>query len=147
MNTNNQKQYTVASLGELPKIAAQFIHDWGEHRLVALVGEMGAGKTTFVKTICDYLGVEDAVSSPTFSIVNEYTTAQGDTLYHFDFYRINEEQEALDFGVEEYWESGAFCFMEWPQKVESILPDDVLEVKIEEKDKGIRIITVGNYYN
>ncbi|MBS9767406.1 MAG: tRNA (adenosine(37)-N6)-threonylcarbamoyltransferase complex ATPase subunit type 1 TsaE [Flavobacteriaceae bacterium] len=137
------KQYKVNSLADLPKVAEQFMTDFSEHRLFALIGEMGAGKTTFVKAICDYLGVEDAVSSPTFSIVNEYTTAENDTLFHFDFYRLNDEQEALDFGVEEYFDSGEFCFMEWTEKIPSLLPEESVEVKIEEIDGGVRLITVG----
>ncbi len=136
-------QYKVNSLEDLPKVAEQFMRDFSEHRLFALIGEMGAGKTTFVKAICDYLGVEDAVSSPTFSIVNEYTTAQNDTLFHFDFYRLNDEQEALDFGVEEYFDSREFCFMEWTEKIPSLLPKESVEVKIEEIDGGVRLITVG----
>ncbi|PID88500.1 MAG: tRNA (adenosine(37)-N6)-threonylcarbamoyltransferase complex ATPase subunit type 1 TsaE [Bacteroidia bacterium] len=136
-------QYKVSSLADLPKVAGQFMTDFSEHRLFALIGEMGAGKTTLVKAICDYLGVEDAVSSPTFSIVNEYTTAQNDTLFHFDFYRLNDEQEALDFGVEEYFDSGEFCFMEWTEKIPSLLPEESVEVKIEEIDGGVRLITVG----
>ncbi len=137
------KQYKVNSLADLPKVAEQFMTDFSEHRLFALIGEMGAGKTTFVKAICDYLGVEDAVSSPTFSIVNEYTTAENDTLFHFDFYRLNDEQEALDFGVEEYFDSGKFCFMEWTEKIPSLLPEESVEVKIEEVEDGARLITVG----
>lgn len=141
---NESVVYKITCLSELPKFAAQFIKDWESHNLIALVGEMGVGKTTFVKAICEVLGVEDVVSSPTFSIVNEYTTAIGDVLYHFDFYRIEEEQEALDFGVEEYWDSGALCLMEWTEKVESLLPEDILHVKIEELEEGVRKITVRN---
>ncbi len=137
------KQYKVNSLADLPKVAEQFMADFSKQRLFALIGEMGAGKTTFVKAICDYLGVEDAVSSPTFSIVNEYTTAENDTLFHFDFYRLNDEQEALDFGVEEYFDSGEFCFMEWTEKIPSLLPEESVEVKIEEIEGGVRLITVG----
>ncbi|PVX52242.1 tRNA threonylcarbamoyladenosine biosynthesis protein TsaE [Balneicella halophila] len=136
------KTYRANSLEGLLEVADKFLQDWGEHKLVTLIGEMGAGKTTFVKAICDVLGVEDAVSSPTFSIINEYTTANGETLFHFDFYRINDEQEALDFGVEEYWESDAYCYMEWPEKVENILPEDILEVRIKEETDGTRLISV-----
>ncbi len=139
------KQYKAHSLEELKVVAQKYIRDFSERKLVALIGEMGAGKTTFVKAICDVLGVEDSVSSPTFSIVNEYTSAQGETLFHFDFYRIDDEEEALDFGVEEYFDSDAFCFMEWPEKIESLLPEVLLKVKIEEQGNGSRIITVSEY--
>ncbi len=139
------KQYKAHSLEELKVIAQKYIQDFSERKLVALIGEMGAGKTTFVKAIGEVLGVEDTVSSPTFSIVNEYTSAKGETLFHFDFYRIDDEEEALDFGVEEYFDSGAFCFMEWPEKIESLLPEVLLKVKIEEQVNGSRIITVAEY--
>lgn len=128
----------------MPTVAAQFVQDWGSCKLVALEGEMGAGKTTFVKAVCAVLGVQDLVSSPTFSIVNEYTTAAGKPFFHFDFYRIDSEEEALDFGVEEYWDSGAFCFMEWTQKVATLLPPNVLKVKIEEKANGKRQLSIQN---
>lgn len=139
--------YIVENIETLLEVACQFLDDWGDERLFALEGQMGAGKTTFVKAICKALEVVDVVSSPTFSIVNEYTTSAGEMLYHFDFYRIDNEQEALDFGVEEYWDSGAMCFMEWSEKVSSLLPDTVLEVKIEEIIDGKRQITVSNYDN
>lgn len=135
--------YEMASLAELPAVAAQFREDWQSCKLIALFGEIGAGKTTFVKALCEVLGVVDTVSSPTFSIINEYTTAQGEAVYHFDFYRIDDEQEALDFGIEEYWESGALCLMEWPEKISELLPDATLQVKIEEKEDGKRQLTVG----
>lgn len=134
--------YKVVSLADLPKVAERFVEDWKANELVAFWGKMGVGKTTFIKAICKVLGVEDIVSSPTFSIVNEYTTAIGTPLYHFDFYRIDDEQEALDFGVEEYWYSGNLCLMEWPEKVDGLLPDGILEVKIDVLGGGVREITV-----
>ncbi len=95
--------------------------------------------------LCEYWGVEDAVSSPTFSIVNEYTTAAGVTLFHFDLYRIEDEEEALDFGVEEYFESGAYCFLEWANQIQSLLPEDIIEINIEEQKGGERSIIVREY--
>ncbi len=145
MKAFQEKQYIANSIEDLAAIAEQFVKDFSEYRHFALVGEMGAGKTTFVKALCEYWGVEDAVSSPTFSIVNEYTTANGDTLFHFDLYRIEEEEEALDFGVEEYFESGAYCFLEWANQIQSLLPEDIIEINITEQKGGQRIIIVREY--
>ncbi len=134
--------YKVASLEDLLDVARKFIEDWKEETHFIFVGEMGAGKTTFIKAICEALGVTDPISSPTFSIANEYTTEKGDTLYHFDFYRIEDEEEALDFGIEEYFESGVMCFMEWAEKIENLLPEIVVEVKITELANREREIVV-----
>ncbi len=141
-NNPEEKRYKVPNIEALPEVAHRFIEDWKGETHFVLVGEMGAGKTTFIKAICKTLGVTDSVSSPTFSIANEYTTEKGDTLYHFDFYRIEDEEEALDFGIEEYFESGALCFMEWAERIENLLPDTFVEVKITELDgreRGIRV--------
>ena len=101
---------------------------------------MGAGKTTFISAVCRVLGVEDEVASPTFTIVNEYLTGDGRPVYHFDFYRIEKISEALDIGYEEYMDSGELCFMEWPEKIEQILPDDALKVCISENADGSRAL-------
>ena len=98
--------------------------------VVALRGEMGAGKTTLIRAVADALGVEDQVTSPTFALVNQYEGANGERLFHFDFYRIDDEREAFDLGYEEYFYSGDLCFVEWPEKIESLLPEEVVEVRI-----------------
>ena len=101
---------------------------------------MGAGKTTFIKAICENLGVEDMINSPTFSIVNEYLGADGNIIYHMDCYRIEKESEATDIGVTGYLYSGNYCFIEWPEKIKRLLPDDMVKVKIAETENGIRIV-------
>lgn len=103
---------------------------------------MGAGKTTFIKAICEELAVKDTVNSPTFSIVNEYETAEGEIIYHFDCYRINKIQEALDLGAEEYMYSDNYCFIEWPENIEQILPENAVNVEIEEMEDGVRMVTI-----
>jgi tRNA threonylcarbamoyladenosine biosynthesis protein TsaE len=133
------------SLEELPAAAAAFRTFLAQNHSVSVVifeGEMGAGKTTFIKAICRELGVTDAVSSPTFSIVNEYETTSGKRLYHFDFYRIEEEQEALDIGTLEYFDSGNLCLIEWPSKVPNLLPEHYLTVNITASPSGQRTITL-----
>jgi len=137
----------VKSLAELPQAARAFATFLSQNPSVSVVifeGEMGAGKTTFIKAICQELGVTDAVSSPTFSIVNEYETANGKRLYHFDFYRIEEEQEALDIGTLEYFDSGNLCLIEWPTKIPNLLPDHFLQVTISASPSGQRFITLKN---
>jgi tRNA threonylcarbamoyladenosine biosynthesis protein TsaE len=104
---------------------------------------MGAGKTTFIRAICEELGVEESVNSPTFAIVNEYRSGEGDPIYHFDFYRINKEEEAYDFGYEDYFYSGELCFVEWPEKIENLLPEDAVTVSITELPDGTREVAVG----
>ena len=105
-----------------------------EERFFAFFGKMGVGKTTLIKEICAALGVEDVVCSPTFAIVNEYTTAEGEPVYHFDFYRMNSIREAYDIGYEEYFYSGCYCFTEWTEKVEEILPERYVRVEITEEE-------------
>ena len=110
----------------------------GESRVFAFYGKMGAGKTTFVKAVCEELGVEDVITSPTFAIINEY---EGDeTIYHFDFYRIKKLEEVYDMGYEDYFYSGALCFIEWPELIEEILPDDAVRVSITEQADGSRLV-------
>lgn len=137
--------YLAKKLEDLPRVVEQFLRDFPLDNHFALVGEMGAGKTTFVKALCEALGVEDTVSSPTFSIVNEYTTKAGKTLYHFDFYRLKEVEEALDFGLEDYLYGDGICLMEWADIVSELLPDDVLEINITERSNGERIFIVKDY--
>ncbi len=122
--------------------AAEFLRELGDKRIVAFYGSMGAGKTTFIKAICDVLGVTDTVNSPTFAIVNEYLAANGESVYHFDFYRIKKIEEAYDFGYEDYFYSGNLCLIEWPELIEELLPEDTVRVKIEEIEGGERELTV-----
>jgi len=121
----------IASTADLDRAAGEFLEAIGDHTLVAFYAPMGAGKTTFTTAICHRLGVEDdAVSSPTFAIVNEYRTASGAPMYHFDFYRINRIAEALDIGFYDYVDSGYLCIMEWPENIEEIIPEETLKVHI-----------------
>ena len=129
-------------MDNLGAAAAEFLEAVGENRLIAFYGNLGAGKTTFIKELCSRLGVEDNVCSPTFTIVNEYRAADGDSVFHFDFYRIDSLREAEDLGLEEYFYSGCFCFMEWPEKVAELLPEEVVEVRIEPVDEVTRRILI-----
>ena len=123
---------TIKDLGDIDRAAEEFTKEIGDNKLVALYAPMGAGKTTFTTAVCRRLGVrEDAVSSPTFAIVNEYRTGSGEPMYHFDFYRITKTAEALDIGFYDYIDSGCLCILEWPENIEEILPDETLRVKIE----------------
>lgn len=143
--TDSVRKIEVASLAGLPKAAAGFHTFLTENPTVSVVlfeGEMGAGKTTFIKAICRELGVTDSVSSPTFSIVNEYESSNGKRIYHFDFYRIKDESEALDIGFYEYLDSGNLCLIEWPSKVENLLPEHCLLVEITSGEAEERIITL-----
>ena len=126
----------------LVEAAQKFVDEMGENCVFAFYGKMGAGKTTFIKAICEALGVKDTVASPTFAIVNEYADAQGQPVYHFDFYRIKNLKEAYDIGCEEYFYSGFPCFIEWPEMVEELLPEDVVSVRIEVLENEERIVTV-----
>jgi tRNA threonylcarbamoyladenosine biosynthesis protein TsaE len=130
----------VNSLSELPTAAVQLLEAIGDRNVLAFYGEMGAGKTTFIKAFCVALGVKETISSPTFSIVNEYLSATGRKIYHFDFYRIKDINEAFDMGYEEYLYSDALCLIEWPEKIEALLPENVFPVSIT-SDTHKRIIT------
>ena len=110
------------------------------HRVYAFYGKMGAGKTTFVKAICEELGVEDVITSPTFALVNEYTAGNGDPIYHFDFYRIKKIDEVYDMGYEDYFYSGNLCFLEWPELIEDLLPEDCTKVTITVEEDGSRSV-------
>lgn len=122
----------INSLQDLDRAAGKFLEEIGDNKIIALYAPMGAGKTTFTTALCKRLGVvEDAVSSPTFAIVNEYRTSSGEPMYHFDFYRITKLQEAVDIGFFDYIDSGALCIMEWPENIEDILPEETLRVSIK----------------
>lgn len=132
---------TIHSVESLPEVAAEFLHLTEGKRIFAFHGSMGAGKTTFTKALCDCLGVCDTVNSPTFAIVNEYADTAGDVVaYHFDFYRLKSVAEAIDMGAEDYFYSGAYCFLEWPELVEDLLPEDTLHVSLTEQADGTRLI-------
>jgi len=135
-------QLTIESLEGIRNIAREFINLLGNKRVFAFYGPMGVGKTTFIKAVCEELGVKDVINSPTFAIVNEYLSAKGDSIYHFDFYRINNTEEAFDFGYEDYFYSGAYCFIEWPEKIDNLLPPDCTTVNIAEEPDGKRVITL-----
>lgn len=132
----------VANLEGLPDAANRLLAAVGTRRILLFYGEMGVGKTTLISAICRQLGVADTPSSPTFAIVNEYHSTQG-PLYHFDFYRIKSEQEAFDLGYEDYFYSGSYCFVEWPEKIEGLLPADAAHIRIAVTGDGTRRITVG----
>jgi tRNA threonylcarbamoyladenosine biosynthesis protein TsaE len=122
---------TIKDLGDLDRAAREFLKEIGNHKIIAFFAPMGAGKTTFTTAICKVLGVkEDAVSSPTFAIINEYRTGTGEPMYHFDFYRITKIAEALDVGFYDYIDSGHLCIIEWPENIEEILPEETLRVSI-----------------
>ncbi|MDE5889979.1 MAG: tRNA (adenosine(37)-N6)-threonylcarbamoyltransferase complex ATPase subunit type 1 TsaE [Bacteroidales bacterium] len=120
----------IKDIAGLDEAAGTFLKEIGDNRLIAFFAPMGAGKTTFTTAICRKLGVGDAVCSPTFTIVNEYMTEDGEPLYHFDFYRINKLQEAVDIGLDDYLYSGCLCLMEWPENIEELLPEETLRVSI-----------------
>jgi len=130
----------INNLTDLPSAARSFIGNMGESKVFAFYGSMGAGKTTFIKAVCEELGVKETVASPTFAIINEYRDKKGESIYHFDFYRINKLEEAFDFGYEDYFYSGNICFIEWPELIEAVLPDDTVKIAIREEPAGGRIV-------
>ncbi len=129
----------INNLGNIREAARAFIDAIGDHKVFAFYGSMGAGKTTFVKAICEELGVEDVITSPTFAIINEYSSREG-VIYHFDFYRIKKLEEVYDMGYEDYFYSGALCFIEWPELIEEVLPEDAVKVSIRENADGSRTV-------
>jgi tRNA threonylcarbamoyladenosine biosynthesis protein TsaE len=131
----------VTSTAELKSTAADLIKQFPNHRVFAFYGKMGAGKTTFIQAICNALGSDDIVTSPTFAIINEYSTKDLSTVFHFDFYRIEDLEEAYDLGYEDYIYSGSYCFIEWPEMIEPLLPKNIIEVKIEVQENESRIIS------
>ena len=131
----------ITSLETIREAARQFIEAMADNTVFAFYGKMGAGKTTFVKAVCEELGVTDVINSPTFAIVNEYRADEsGELVYHFDFYRIKRLEEVYDMGYEDYFYSGALCFIEWPESVEEVLPEDAVRVSIEELADGTRVV-------
>ncbi|KGF21890.1 MAG: tRNA (adenosine(37)-N6)-threonylcarbamoyltransferase complex ATPase subunit type 1 TsaE [Prevotella bivia] len=131
----------ISKLEEINEAAKLFISTIGKDNVFAFYGKMGAGKTTFIKAICEELGVEDVITSPTFAIVNEYTDGKGSPIYHFDFYRIKKLDEVYDMGYADYFDSGNLCFLEWPELIEDLLPENVVKVTIEETEGSCRRIT------
>ncbi|MBR0084095.1 MAG: tRNA (adenosine(37)-N6)-threonylcarbamoyltransferase complex ATPase subunit type 1 TsaE [Bacteroidales bacterium] len=133
---------TIDNLSGIGKAARLFLSEIGDHSIVAFYAPMGAGKTTFTTALCKELGVrEDAVSSPTFAIVNEYRAGDGSPVYHFDFYRITKLAEALDIGLYDYLDSGALCLIEWPENIEDLLPEETLRVSISVQPDGSRLLS------
>lgn len=131
---------TISSLDAINDAAKQFVAAMGNNRVFAFYGKMGAGKTTFIKALCTQLGVDDVITSPTFAIVNEYTAGDGSPIYHFDFYRIKKLDEVYDMGYEDYFYNGGLCLIEWPELIETLLPEDAVEVHIAEQPDGTRTI-------
>ena len=131
---------TISSLQELDNAAARFLELAGGNTVIAFSGELGAGKTTFIQAICRNLGIEVEVNSPTFSLVNEYFTPEGNSIFHFDLYRIETPEELFDMGYEEYFYSGSLCLIEWPEKARNLIPDDALWVHIVIGENEARLI-------
>lgn len=131
---------TISSLDAINEAAKQFVAAMGSNRVFAFYGKMGAGKTTFIKALCTELGVDDVITSPTFAIVNEYTAGDGSPIYHFDFYRIKKLDEVYDMGYEDYFYNGGLCLIEWSELIETLLPEDAVEVHIAEQPDGTRTI-------
>ena len=131
----------INSLADINEAAKTFIENMGDSKVFAFYGKMGAGKTTFIKAICEELGVEDVITSPTFAIVNEYqSSTTGDSIFHFDFYRIKKLEEVYDMGYEDYFYGGSLCFLEWPELIDELLPEDAKKVTIEETENGGRVV-------
>ena len=133
----------VSTLADLDAAARQLLIEAGTRRVWLFFGEMGAGKTTFTKAICRALGVTSVVQSPTFGLVNEYITETGESVYHFDCYRLRNQAEAFDIGIEEYFESGAYCFVEWPERIPLLWPEDAFPVSLTVSDSEERVIVSG----
>ena len=131
----------IPSLERIRESARAFIAQMGDHTIFAFYGKMGSGKTTFIKAVCEELGVEDVITSPTFAIVNEYHSTTG-PIYHFDFYRIKKLEEVYDMGYEDYFYSGRLCLIEWPELMEELLPDDAVRIHIDEQTDGQRLLTI-----
>lgn len=135
-------QIIIKDKKQLPDAAARFLRHFGNKRIFAFSGSMGSGKTTIIKAICKALGAVDIVSSPTFTLVNEYKTSDGQVVYHIDFYRIKKQEEVFDFGIEEYLTGESFCFMEWPELVSDILPPETVNVRITVDENECRLLDI-----
>ena len=133
-------EISIKDIEHIREAARQFISQMGDSRVFAFYGKMGAGKTTFIKAVCEELGVEDVITSPTFAIVNEYET-KGEPIFHFDFYRIKKLDEVYDMGYEDYFYSGSPCFIEWPELIEDLLPENAVRVTIGEQPDGSRLVS------
>ncbi len=133
----------IGGLKELSEAVDTLIRLFGDHRVIAFQGDMGAGKTTLIRGICEQLGIADTVTSPTFALVNQYALPSGEPVYHFDFYRIDRIEEAYDFGYEEYFYSGHLCLIEWPERITELLPEETFTVRIEITGDESRRITAG----
>ena len=131
----------IASLSGLRGAAEKLLNHFPDHKVFAIYGKMGAGKTTFIQAICRSLGSVDNVTSPTFAIINEYNSADLSSIFHFDFYRIENIEEAFDLGYEDYIYSGHYCFIEWPEMIEELLPQDIVVIRIEALEDESRVIT------
>ena len=131
-------QTQISNLSALGDSVRILLKAFPDERVFAFYGAMGAGKTTLIKALCHELGSSDYVTSPTFALINEYSTSNGSVIYHFDFYRIKKIEEAFDLGYEDYIYSGNYCFIEWPEMIESLLPDGIVEVRIRETENGVR---------
>ena len=131
-------EITIKGLDTIHEAAKEFVKGMGDGKVFAFYGKMGAGKTTFIKALCEVLGVEDVITSPTFAIINEYTDGNENPIYHFDFYRIKKLEEVYDMGYEDYFYSGNLCLLEWPELIEDNLPENVIKVTIEEQPDGTR---------
>ena len=132
---------SIKSLDSIHEAAREFIKNMGTGHVFAFYGKMGAGKTTFIKAVCEELGVDDVITSPTFAIVNDYTSSKDDShIFHFDFYRIKKLEEVYDVGYEDYFYSGSLCFIEWPELIEDILPGDAVKVTVTQNEDGGRVV-------
>jgi tRNA threonylcarbamoyladenosine biosynthesis protein TsaE len=141
-NLSDLMEILIKDKRHLHSSVKQLLKETGDSRIFAFYGSMGAGKTTIIKAICEALGAIDMVSSPTFTLVNEYKTSSGESLFHIDFYRIKKQEEVFDFGIEEYLTGDSYCFMEWPELVEEILPEETVKVKISVDEHEQRTLTL-----
>ena len=132
--------FELESLDKIHEAARYFLNAVGDANIFAIDGDMGVGKTTFIKAVCEELGVKEVITSPTFSLVNEYTDGKGEPVYHFDFYRIKKIEEVYDMGYEEYFYNNSICFIEWPELIEDLLPENATKVTIEEQEDGSRVV-------
>lgn len=137
-------EFIAKSINDLDQISKELLKLFGNNKVILFNGEMGAGKTTLIKHLCKNLGISENTSSPTFSIVNEYKTDDNKSVYHFDFYRIEDEQEALDFGYEDYFYSNSFCFIEWAEKIPNLIPQNHIVISIEIDNDNNRIISIAS---